>query len=180
MVEAEEVADVSEAYDVSAVPYFLFFESGKLVDRLSGAHAPELSAKVSRGARPTSASPLPNGPSQDVASPPMSLRDRLDKLVKSCRTLLFMKGTRDEPRCGFSSKVVTALQKEGADFQTFDILSDQDVRQGMKEYSDWPTFPQLYHEGEFVGGCDIVLEMSKSGELAELLQPKTASNGVAH
>ena len=77
-----------------------------------------------------------------------------------------MKGTKDEPRCGFSRKVVAALAETGADFDTFDILSDEDVRQGLKTFSNWPTYPQLYAGGELVGGCDIILEMAANGELA--------------
>lgn len=90
--------------------------------------------------------------------------------------MLFMKGTPDAPRCGFSSKVVSALRGLGADFGSFDILSDPGVRQGLKEYSQWPTFPQLYVGGELLGGCDIVLEMAAEGELAqEVCMPQTVS-----
>ena len=80
-----------------------------------------------------------------------------------------MKGTKQEPRCGFSRKVVSALADTGADFETFDILEDEEVRQGLKEYSDWPTYPQLYVKGELVGGCDIILEMAADGSLKETL-----------
>jgi Grx4 family monothiol glutaredoxin len=80
-----------------------------------------------------------------------------------------MKGTKAEPRCGFSRRVVAALAETGADFETFDILEDEEVRQGLKEYSDWPTYPQLYVKGELVGGCDIILEMAADGSLKETL-----------
>ncbi|XP_047330304.1 monothiol glutaredoxin-S17 [Impatiens glandulifera] len=98
-----------------------------------------------------------------------TLEDRLKKLVKSSPVMLFMKGSPDEPRCGFSSKVVKALKKEGLEFGSFDILSDEEVREGLKSYSNWPTFPQLYYKGELVGGCDIVLEMQQNGELKSTL-----------
>ena len=78
-----------------------------------------------------------------------------------------MKGTRDEPRCGFSRKVVGALADAGV-LETFDILSDEEVRQGLKSFSDWPAYPQLYHRGA-LGGCDIILEMAANGELAQAL-----------
>ncbi|PIA26903.1 hypothetical protein AQUCO_08600052v1 [Aquilegia coerulea] len=97
--------------------------------------------------------------------PKETLQERLKKLVSSSPTMLFMKGTPDAPRCGFSSKVVNALQEEGVTFGSFDILSDEEVRQGLKTFSNWPTFPQLYHNGELIGGCDIILEMKDSGEL---------------
>ena len=100
------------------------------------------------------------------------INKRIEKLLDDSKpVLLFMKGTPDEPKCGFSSKVVAALNKISglASYDTFDILNDEDIRAGMKIYSDWPTFPQLYYKKELLGGCDIVLEMSETGELNELL-----------
>lgn len=98
-----------------------------------------------------------------------TLEDRLKKLTSSSPVMLFMKGTPDAPRCGFSSKVVNALKEEGIDFGSFDILTDDEVRQGLKVYSNWPTFPQLYYKGELIGGCDIVLELKNNGELKATL-----------
>jgi monothiol glutaredoxin len=83
--------------------------------------------------------------------------------------MLFMKGTRQIPACGFSNAVVQILKKEAVPFETFNILADPEVRQGLKEYSSWPTYPQLYIGGKFVGGCDIVTELHQSGELAKEL-----------
>ncbi|MGH7294447.1 MAG: Grx4 family monothiol glutaredoxin [Polyangiaceae bacterium] len=97
-------------------------------------------------------------------------RTRIEDLIKSSKVMLFMKGTRQFPACGFSNAVVQILKKEGASFETFNILADPDVRQGLKEFSSWPTFPQLYVDGKFVGGCDIVTEMHQNGELAPLLK----------
>ena len=101
--------------------------------------------------------------------PKESLEDRLKALISSSPVMLFMKGNPDAPRCGFSSKVVNALNGAGVSFGSFDILSDEEVRQGLKTYSNWPTFPQLYYKSELMGGCDIVLEMEKSGELKSTL-----------
>lgn len=98
------------------------------------------------------------------------LRKRLESLVSSSPVVLFLKGTAEMPRCGFSSKVVNALRKEGVKFSEVDILRDPEIRAGMKEFSDWPTFPQLFCKGELVGGCDIVLEMAASGELRQVFQ----------
>lgn len=104
-------------------------------------------------------------------APMQSLDERLDALIAQRRVMLFMKGTPDEPRCGFSAKVVQALRASGCtDFGSFDILSDEDVRQGLKKKSNWPTFPQLYCQGELVGGCDIILEMEQDGSLKDELQ----------
>ena len=98
------------------------------------------------------------------------LRVRIEGLLQSNKVMLFMKGTKQFPACGFSNSVVQILKKEGASFETFNILSDGEIRQGLKDYSSWPTFPQLYVGGKFVGGCDIVTEMHQNGELAALLK----------
>ena len=92
--------------------------------------------------------------------------------MRQSPVMLFMKGNPEEPRCGFSRKVVAALEETGAPFGHFDILSDDDVRQGLKKFSDWPTYPQLYVNGELLGGCDIILEMAQEGELAEALSAR--------
>ena len=99
-----------------------------------------------------------------------SLRQRIQSMVEQNRVLLFMKGTKTFPQCGFSQAVVAILNKNGAPFETVNVLADTDIRQGMKEFSSWPTFPQLYVDGQFVGGCDIVREMDANGELAEMLK----------
>ena len=99
-----------------------------------------------------------------------TLRQRIDGLVKNNQVFLFMKGNADFPQCGFSARVVDVLQDVGVPFATFDILSDPNMRQGVKDYAQWPTFPQLYVGGEFVGGCDIVTEMYQNGELQTLLK----------
>lgn len=101
-----------------------------------------------------------------------ALKSRLQTLINSNSVMLFMKGNPSAPRCGFSSKTVAALQDVGVEFGSFDILSDEEVRQGLKELSDWPTYPQLYCKGELIGGSDIILEMHKSGELKELFEEK--------
>ena len=96
---------------------------------------------------------------------------RIADLVKSNDVMLFMKGTPLFPQCGFSSRAVAILEKLGATFETVDVLADPEIRQGVKAYSDWPTVPQLYVHGEFVGGSDIMMEMFESGELQELIKP---------
>jgi monothiol glutaredoxin len=98
------------------------------------------------------------------------LKTRIEELIRNNRVMLFMKGSKQFPACGFSNAVVQILKKEGVSFETFNILADPDVRQGLKEYSNWPTFPQLYVGGKFVGGCDIVTEMHQNGELAPVLK----------
>jgi monothiol glutaredoxin len=95
--------------------------------------------------------------------------DRIGEIVKNNEVVLFMKGTPLFPQCGFSSRAVTIREHLGAPFETVDVLQDPEIRQGIKEYSDWPTIPQLYVKGEFVGGSDIMMEMFKSGELQQLV-----------
>ena len=97
------------------------------------------------------------------------LHQRISTLIQSDRVFLFMKGTPTQPRCGFSAQTVEALNALVPAFGSFDVLSDEQIRNGIKEYANWPTVPQLYIDGEFVGGCDIVLEMFNSGELHSTL-----------
>jgi monothiol glutaredoxin len=97
---------------------------------------------------------------------------RIDEIVKKNDVVLFMKGTALFPQCGFSSRAVAILDHLGVGFETVDVLQDPEIRQGVKEYSDWPTVPQLYVKGEFVGGSDIMMEMYEAGELQQLLDEK--------
>ena len=96
-------------------------------------------------------------------------KTRIDALVKSNDVVLFMKGTPLFPQCGFSSRAIAILDHLETPYETVDVLQDQEIRGGIKEYSDWPTIPQLYVKGEFVGGSDIMMEMFESGELKELV-----------
>ncbi|MFL9841762.1 Grx4 family monothiol glutaredoxin [Sphingomonas sp. ST-64] len=100
---------------------------------------------------------------------------RIRKLVDDNNVVLFMKGTPLFPQCGFSNRAVSILSHLGVDFESVDVLQDQEVRQGIKTFSDWPTIPQLYVKGEFVGGSDIMMEMYESGELAQLLEERGVS-----
>ncbi|XP_017664827.1 PREDICTED: glutaredoxin-3 [Lepidothrix coronata] len=158
-LEAEAVPEVSEKYGISSVPTFLFFKNSQKVDRLDGAHAPELTKKVQRHISGTSLSPS----SSDSAKE--DLNARLKKLINAAPCMLFMKGSPKEPRCGFSKQIVEILNKHGVSFSSFDIFSDEEVRQGLKTYSNWPTYPQLYVNGELIGGLDIIKELEASGEL---------------
>ncbi len=96
-------------------------------------------------------------------------QERIAELVGGIEVVLFMKGTELFPQCGFSSRAVAILEHLGVPFKTVDVLQDQEIRQGIKQYSDWPTVPQLYVKGEFVGGSDIMMEMFESGELAQMV-----------
>ena len=96
-------------------------------------------------------------------------RERITGIVGSDRVVLFMKGERRFPQCGFSAQVIQILEQIGPEYTTVDVLSDPEIRQGIKEFSTWPTIPQLYVAGEFVGGCDIIQDLFRSGELQQKL-----------
>jgi monothiol glutaredoxin len=102
----------------------------------------------------------------------MSTHDRISKAVTDNNVVLFMKGTPLFPQCGFSSRAVTILERLGVEFASFDVLQDPELRNGIKEFSQWPTIPQLYVKGEFVGGSDIMMEMYQAGELQQLMAEK--------
>jgi monothiol glutaredoxin len=103
------------------------------------------------------------------------INDYIDSEVKSKDVVLFMKGTPGFPQCGFSGQVVQILDYLGVDYKGVDVLTSNELRQGIKEYSNWPTIPQLYVKGEFVGGCDIIREMFQAGELQTFLEEKGVS-----
>ena len=105
----------------------------------------------------------------------MTAKDRIRETVMTNDVVLYMKGTKTMPQCGFSSRVAGVLNFMGVEYTDVNVLADDEIRQGIKDYSDWPTIPQLYVKGEFVGGCDIITEMTLSGELDTLLE----DNGVS-
>ena len=102
----------------------------------------------------------------------MDVKDRIETDIKANDVVLYMKGTPVFPQCGFSAAVVQVLTHMGVKFKGINVLEDPEIRNGIKDYANWPTIPQLYVKGEFVGGCDIVREMYQSGELAEMMQTK--------
>ncbi len=102
----------------------------------------------------------------------MSVQEKLKEVIKSNEVVLFMKGTPDFPQCGFSGRTSQILKACDAPFASVDVLADDSVRQGIKEYSKWPTVPQLYVRGEFIGGCDIMTELYENGELQKILKPE--------
>ncbi|MCZ4351183.1 Grx4 family monothiol glutaredoxin [Roseovarius aestuarii] len=104
------------------------------------------------------------------------VKAQIEETVKANDVVLYMKGTKEMPQCGFSSRVAGVLNFMGIDYADVNVLADEAIRQGIKDYSDWPTVPQLYVKGEFVGGCDIITEMTLSGELDTLFE----ENGVAY
>ena len=103
------------------------------------------------------------------------LKQKIDNLVKDNKVLVFMKGSKLMPQCGFSNNVVQILNSLGVPYNTVDVLEDPEIRQGIKEYSNWPTIPQIYLNGEFIGGSDVAIEMYQSGELQQMVEVALAS-----
>lgn len=194
-IDAEELSEVSEQYDVTQVPFIVLQKGGKVVDTISGSDASRVRTAVEKHAGPSDGNPgkmgLPpqqsvnkpvnttavNGGTKDVetngtsagnpatasqhtngdkAGEEEELQGRLAELVKAAPVMLFMKGTPSAPQCGFSRQTVGLLREKGIRYGFFNILADDDVRQGLKTFSDWPTFPQVYAGGELLGGLDIV------------------------
>lgn len=107
-----------------------------------------------------------------MSTPPTPIQLRIKREIESSPVILYMKGTADFPMCGFSGAVVQVLRQLGVSFKDINVLDDAEIRQGIKDYADWPTIPQLYVKGEFIGGCDIVREMFASGELKKIFADK--------
>jgi monothiol glutaredoxin len=103
------------------------------------------------------------------------VKARIDQLVQSHKIMVFMKGNKLMPQCGFSNNVVQIINTLGVPFETVDVLADQEIRQGIKDYSNWPTIPQIYLNGEFLGGSDILIELYQSGELQQMVEVALAS-----
>ncbi|VDN97116.1 unnamed protein product [Rodentolepis nana] len=155
MVDAEDVQQFCNEHKVNSVPTVLLLKKGKEMTRIQGANAAELTKTVSS--------------LRDTSVPALSLNDRLKALINQAPIMLFMKGTPEGVQCKFSRAMLEILNKYNVKFGSFNILNDDTVREGLKKYSNWPTYPQLYVNGELIGGVDIVKEMDEANELAPAL-----------
>jgi len=164
-LQAENLPEISMKHEIVAVPTVLLFRQGKAIDRVDGVNAVELTKKVKAHA----ATKLPLG---TIPAPKEDLETKLKRLINANKCMLFMKGHPDEPKCGFSRQTVAILNGLDAQYGTFDILTDDEVRQGLKTFSNWPTFPQLYIDGDLIGGLDIIKEMIEAGELQSMIPIK--------
>ncbi|CAO3635731.1 unnamed protein product [Cunninghamella echinulata] len=173
-LEAENFPEISEEYEISAVPTFIILKGEKIVERIEGAKAAELSNAVAKHSKGILTSYSNAGTIDSSSTKPQDLNSRLKALVNSAPVMIFIKGTPQQPRCGFSRTLVDLLANEKVKYSSFNILADEDVRQGLKAYSDWPTYPQVYINGELIGGLDIIKELIASGEFQEML-PKEKS-----
>ncbi|KAG6888168.1 hypothetical protein C0992_009444 [Termitomyces sp. T32_za158] len=179
-IEAETHSEIAESFDVEAVPLFVVLQGHTLLERISGADAPKLTQAIATHTtglvvpKPQSVTTQSPAPASDVSETektetPEELEKRMRGLMNQSKVVLFMKGSPDAPRCGFSRKISALLKENNVEFSHFDILTDEAVRQGLKKLNDWPTFPQLIVKGELVGGLDIVQEMVDNGELKEAI-----------
>ncbi|KAK6203439.1 thioredoxin-like protein [Scheffersomyces amazonensis] len=173
-INADELSEISELFEVSAVPYIILIRNSVILKELSGADPKEFinslnqfsSSSSATSTNPTAIPPVAsNGIQKTNGAAPVqeeeseeALQERLKKLTTAAPIMLFMKGSPSSPQCGFSRQLVAILREHQVRFGFFDILKDDSVRQGLKKFSDWPTFPQLYVNGEFQGGLDIVKE----------------------
>eukprot|EP00746_Dinoflagellata_sp_MGD_P038729 gnl/MRDRNA2_/MRDRNA2_193168_c0_seq1.p1 gnl/MRDRNA2_/MRDRNA2_193168_c0~~gnl/MRDRNA2_/MRDRNA2_193168_c0_seq1.p1 ORF type:complete len:196 (+),score=49.97 gnl/MRDRNA2_/MRDRNA2_193168_c0_seq1:126-713(+) len=164
---------LAKSVDVEEVPFVAFFNPSKeRLDKFVGADPPKLVEKVAALVETYKGSfndIAGNVADDDNLKAPEDLNARLQKLIGSSPVMVFIKGTKAQPYCGFSKQAVALLNKYNVEYNTFDILSDEDVRQGLKQFSNWPTYPQLYVKGEFQGGLDIMKEMDQDGSLKEAL-----------
>ncbi|KAI1814713.1 glutaredoxin [Poronia punctata] len=176
-INAEELSEISETYDVTAVPYLVLQRNDQVLEAVSGSSAVKARTAIEKhaknsangvssatteatttdsGAQPANTAEVETEP--DPAQTKEELFKRLGELVKAAPVMLFMKGTPSSPQCGFSRQLVALLRERSIKYGFFNILADDEVRQGLKEFADWPTFPQLWVDGELVGGLDIVKE----------------------
>lgn len=166
-INADDLSEISELFEVSAVPYFILIRNSTILKELSGADPKEFISALNQF---SGAAPTPEVASTTSVAPPApitepsgeesedALNERLKKLTTAAPIMLFMKGSPSSPQCGFSRQLVAILREHQVRFGFFDILKDDSVRLGLKAFSDWPTFPQLYINGEFQGGLDIIKE----------------------
>jgi len=178
-IEAEQCPDITEKYPmISSVPTTLFLVNGKVVGCVAGAQVPQVVAQVDQWSKKLKLSKQKMAERKASAvESEESLNARLAKLVRMSPVVLFMKGDPSNPKCGFSNKIVRLLSEyENCKFAYFDILTDAQVREGLKKFSNWPTFPQLYIKGELVGGLDVVRELHEEGELEDMLPKPSGEN----
>lgn len=180
--DSEELEDITESFDIKAVPSFIILRGHTLLEQIPGADAEGLQRAMEKHSRQppkalTQTDQLPQAPPKDLVLDPVpakkeenqeELNARMRKLMNQSKFVLFMKGSPDAPRCGFSRQTVGILREQGVEFAYFDILTDEAVRQGMKRLNNWPTFPQIIANGELIGGLDVLKEMIENGEFEDM------------
>lgn len=179
-INADSFPEISDLFDITAVPYFVLIKNGTILKELTGADPkefvntleqfnvsaqPATSASTEQTTSQTATAAVSSSSAIQQEETPEQLKARLEKLTTAAPIMLFMKGTPSAPQCGFSRQMVAILREHQVRFGFFDILKDDSVRQGLKAFSDWPTFPQLYIGGVFQGGLDIIKENLSEDDL---------------
>jgi len=157
-LDAEKVEEVTTSLDIETVPHIVFFRNGNFVSAVQGAKLDEINKSIQSH--------------YFSADSDMPIQDRLRAMVNSCSVFVFLTGTPTAPQCGFTGRICEILNRTGVPYNYFDIMTDNEILKGVKVFGEWPTFPQLYVNGELVGGCDIVAEMDEEGTLLDVLQGK--------
>lgn len=179
-VEAEQQPEISEALGITVVPTFVAFQGGKETARIEGARIPDVVQCVTKLASSAAAAvpaPAATGAASNGAGG--DLKARLVKLMNYAPVMLFMKGTPAAPQCGFSRQAVELLTRNNVKFSSFNILDHPDVRNGLKELNNWPTYPQLYAAGKLVGGLDVMKELEAEGEFVSSLPAEAIASATA-
>ncbi|CAE7184662.1 unnamed protein product [Rhizoctonia solani] len=167
--------DIAETFNIESVPTFLVLKGHNLLSRIDGADAPALTAAIKAHVRQAPGGLATSDKAPEAPEPMKSeeteeeLNERMRKLMNQSKVVLFMKGSPDAPRCGFSRQTVAILGEQNVEFTHFDILTDESVRQGLKVLNNWPTFPQIIANGELIGGLDVLKEMIESGEFKDVV-----------
>lgn len=166
--DAEQYHEIASKFEIISLPCVALLRAGKAVKKSTDFEPTRLTKYIQQEIKPAS-------------SDEENTKDRLtlyiESLIKSANIMIFMKGKPSQPRCGFSKQLVELMAKNEITFESFDILENEEVRQALKEYSNWPTYPQVYANGEFVGGLDILKQLDESGELVETLKPQAKVEG---
>lgn len=186
VVDAEQCESIAVTYEqLQSVPSFFFFRAGKLIDCLEGADATALTERVNKHLQTIKQSIKTTNQSTPQSSAPATangltpeISTRLASLLNAAPVMAFIKGTPAAPRCGFTRKLIELLNANNIEFSSFDILSDQTIRESLKVYSNWPTYPQVYLDGELMGGLDVVKELIEAGEFVPSTQPKSEKPAV--
>ncbi|KFD48798.1 hypothetical protein M514_10353 [Trichuris suis] len=165
-VDVDNSPSLLQRFSVNQIPTVVFLMDGKEIDRLVGFNVPELMNKLKFHAKLYV-------PGFDDSN---NLETRLRKLISLSKVMVFMKGTKQQALCKFSRALVEILNKTGIDYETFNVLEDEDVREGLKKFSNWPTYPQVYVDGTLIGGLDVIRELDEAKELISTLQGNTTKN----
>ena len=169
-VDVESNNELAVQYSVCSVPMIICFHNGKVVKKIDTFEPSKLASAIREQLSRLELVANEQVGDQQTVDPKEKFNQYLKQLTNRAPVMIFMKGEPKAPRCGFSRQLVELLAKHDIKYETFDILQDDEVRQGLKEYSEWPTYPQIYAKGEFVGGLDILKQIEESGELESTLK----------